>query len=255
MSIITPVKNGAETIERCMESVFRQGNRDIEYLIMDGASTDGTQGIVQKAMSKSPISMHIALYSEPDESAGEAWNKGLMKSSGQILGAINSDDWYEDRAIEKVVEFFEGNPQADFVFGACNLWKKGRLVGRIGEKDADLALIMRGKAEVATPSAFYRRKVLEAVGLFDTSYKIGSDWDWWLRVANQFRVYRLPDVLANHNPSSVWTDKEAARFMALVQLKHSGSLISVWTALWILRTLRLSWLIPILRWIYLRGGS
>lgn len=111
VSIITVVYNGAGTIEQTIKSVLGQTYKNIEYIIIDGASTDGTQQIVEKYVDK------IAYYvSEKDEGLYYAMNKGIGKATGEIIGIINSDDWYDINAVKNIVGLFS-KKDAEVVYG------------------------------------------------------------------------------------------------------------------------------------------
>ena len=111
VSIITVVYNGVRTIEKTIQSVIHQTYKDIANIVIDGASTDGTQQIVEKYMN------HISYYSsEKDEGLYHAMNNGNRKATGDIIGILNSDDWYERDVFEKVKKYFNGS-NADMISG------------------------------------------------------------------------------------------------------------------------------------------
>jgi glycosyltransferase involved in cell wall biosynthesis len=112
VSIITVVYNGAKTLEQTIKSVLNQTYRNIEYIIVDGGSTDGTIDIIKKYEDK------IAFWvSEKDKGLYDAMNKGIGYATGDIIGMINSDDWYEPNAVELIVEAYENNPQKKIFHG------------------------------------------------------------------------------------------------------------------------------------------
>ena len=112
ISIITVVYNGAKTLEQTIKSVLEQTYPNIEYIIMDGGSTDGTIEIIKKYENK------IALWvSEPDNGLYDAMNKGIHKATGKFIGMINSDDWYEPNAVALAVESYRNNPQKKIFHG------------------------------------------------------------------------------------------------------------------------------------------
>ena len=112
ISIITVVFNGAATIEQTIQSVLHQTYRNIEYIIIDGGSTDGTLKIIKKYEKK------IAFWkSEPDKGLYDAMNKGIAIASGELIGMINSDDWYEPNAVDLVVNAFISYPEKRIFHG------------------------------------------------------------------------------------------------------------------------------------------
>jgi len=112
ISIITVVFNGVKTLEQTMQSVFNQTYSNIEYIIIDGGSTDGTLDIIEKYKHK------IAYWvSEPDEGLYDAMNKGIKIATGELIGIVNSDDWYESNTVETVVENYHMFPHRKIFHG------------------------------------------------------------------------------------------------------------------------------------------
>jgi glycosyltransferase involved in cell wall biosynthesis len=112
ISIITVVYNGVKTIEQTFKSVFNQGYNNIEYIVIDGGSTDGTIEIIEKYADQ------LAVWiSEPDNGLYDAMNKGISLANGELIGMINSDDWYEAGSIEKVVTSFKLKPHKTIFHG------------------------------------------------------------------------------------------------------------------------------------------
>lgn len=112
ISIITVVYNGSKTIEQTINSVISQTYRNIEYIIIDGGSTDGTLDIIQKY--KEHINQFV---SEPDKGLYDAMNKGIAMAKGEIIGMINSDDWYEPNAVELIVQAYIKHPNKRIFHG------------------------------------------------------------------------------------------------------------------------------------------
>lgn len=113
-SIITVCFNSEETIERTIISVLSQSYQNFEYIIVDGASTDGTLGIVEKYVEKYPDK--IKLISEKDDGIYDAMNKGIRVASGDLIGIVNSDDYYETDALENISETYDGE-KYEIVYG------------------------------------------------------------------------------------------------------------------------------------------
>ena len=123
VSIITVVFNGIRTIEQTIKSVLNQSYKNIEYIIIDGGSTDGTLDIIRKYENYLSY-----IISEPDHGIYDAMNKGIQKSTGDIVGIINSDDWYEVNTVSQVVERFESFA-VDLVYGDINfIGKNGEII-------------------------------------------------------------------------------------------------------------------------------
>lgn len=188
VSIITVVYNGAKTIEKTIQSVLRQTYDNIEYIIIDGMSTDGTQKIVEKYEN------FIACFvSEKDEGLYHAMNKGICRATGDIIGIINSDDWYTDTAVEKVVNYFENN-DVDLLYG--KVW----LVDREGNLELSAAVPLESLwYQMAIPhqSAFVKKKIYDKFGGYNLDYAISADYDLMLRCySKKVKFGFLDDALA-----------------------------------------------------------
>ncbi len=169
-SIITVCYNSVKTVEQTIQSVLSQNYNDLEYIIVDGGSTDGTSDIIEKY--KKRISIYI---SEPDHGLYDAMNKGIHRASGDVVAFLNSDDWYEAGTLEKVRGYFEHN-KVDIVSGNMYMWTE-----RICNK---YAVDRKNKENVffdsiyPQPALFVKRKMYLQFGGFDTSYKVAADTKW-----------------------------------------------------------------------------
>ena len=188
ISIITVVYNGKKTIEQTINSVLGQTYDDIEYIIIDGDSTDGTQEIVRSFGNK------IACFiSEKDNGLYDAMNKGIRHSNGEIIGIINSDDWYVADAIDNIVKAFE-ETDADVVYGGMEIVHKGGYCSKL--KNGKLEDILF-RMTIPHPTAFVKRSVYERIGLFDLQYKIVADYDLFLRMyLSGIHLYQIPKTIA-----------------------------------------------------------
>ena len=186
VSIVTVVYNGEKYIENTIESILNQTYKNIEYIIIDGGSVDSTVSIIKKYQNR------LAYWvSERDNGISDAFNKGIMKASGEIIGIINSDDWYENNTIEEVVKNIN---DFDIVYGDLQLWKGN-------EKDflvkGDHHFLTR-EMTVNHPTVFVRKECYSKLGLFDTGYELAMDYDLLLRfLVNNSRFRCVPMVLAN----------------------------------------------------------
>lgn len=173
VSIITVVYNGASTIEKTINSVIRQDYDNIEYIIVDGASTDGTIEIINKYIE------HIDIFvSEPDCGIYDAMNKGIEAATGNIVGFINSDDWYINNVIRNIVECFE-RTDAEIVHGEVQIVERNGELGKITDWNHNYETIY--EAMLPHPAIFAKMSVFKKYGAFDIEYKIASDFDWLLR--------------------------------------------------------------------------
>lgn len=232
VSIVTAVLNGIKYVEACIQSVLNQSYPYIEHIFVDGGSTDGTLDMLISYQVKYPD--RIRFISEPDKNAEEAWNKGLRMAKGEILGVLGSDDMSEPDAIMTVVEFFRANPDAYFVFGDCNLInERGEVIAKSTAEDFDLDKAINNHSCIPGTSAFYKREVIEKIGLMDTSLH-ANDLDYWIRAGKVFQLYRIEKVLSNfrkHQDSFSGSDsieavKICTREHFIISRRYGGSLFS-----------------------------
>lgn len=172
VSIITVVYNGVKTIEQTIKSVLRQTYKNIEYIIIDGDSTDGTQQIIEKYVDD--ISYYI---SEKDDGLYYAMNKGIEKATGEIVGIINADDWYTADAVESMVNFFDQN-DVELVYGEIHMLQEND-----EEKTHENEPIENIWYEMplAHPSVFVKKDLYDKMGGFNVNYRLASDYELMLR--------------------------------------------------------------------------
>ena len=196
VSIITVVYNGASTIEQTIQSVINQTYKNIEYIIIDGASNDGTQDIISK------YNDNIALFvSEKDNGIYDAMNKGIGLANGEIIGIINSDDWYETDAVENTVKAFSKSTSISVVYGDINLVESN---GEIRKHNQVPFAHLSYEMSVSHPATFVKRSVYEKYGHFDISYKIASDFDLMNRFYNnRLQFAHVRRIISNFRLSGI----------------------------------------------------
>ena len=177
VSIITPVYNGEKYISRTLESIKNQGYKNIEYIVIDGGSTDDTLNIINSYKESVDI-----LITEPDDGMYDAINKGIKISKGDIIAYINSDDYYFDCAIQNVVDIYN-RVEFDFLYSNCTFVnEKNSENYRYSSINYSYSNIKKiGRLPFSQQSTFWSRKLFNKVGLFNTSYKYCSDTDYFLR--------------------------------------------------------------------------
>jgi glycosyltransferase involved in cell wall biosynthesis len=180
VSIVTPSYNQAEFLEETIRSVLEQGYPDLEYIIVDGGSKDGSVDIIRKYED------HLAWWvSERDGGQGEAINKGFARVTGDIIGWINSDDYYLPGAIQAAVKVFEENPDLGLIFGdVLAINGEGEPINVMTYGDWGLDELLQFNI-IGQPSVFFRRSVLEKAGALDLTYHYLLDHELWLRFAQQ----------------------------------------------------------------------
>ena len=180
-SIITVCLNSVRTIEQSILSVLEQTYKNIEYIIVDGQSVDGTLDIIKKY--KEQIAVCV---SEPDGGLYDAMNKGIRMATGDIVGILNSDDRYDIRTVEKVAQLFQ-EEHVDVVYGdEMLIYENGYTQRRVTGALEEITYRMN----ISHPTVFVKRSIYEKYGSFDTRYKIAADYDFLLRIYNQGVVMR-----------------------------------------------------------------
>lgn len=182
VSIVTVVYNRVFCIENAIKSVQQQSYKDIEHVIIDGASTDGTIARVSKFINDRSI-----LISEPDLGIYDALNKGFARASGDIIGILHSDDiFFDDQVVENVVLAFE-NECPDFVYGDIVMINDGDKIKRHW-RSGELKCGFITAEQIPHPALFISRGLLSKLGQpFDPSFKIAADLKQQLIIANKLR--------------------------------------------------------------------
>ncbi|MFA4828040.1 MAG: glycosyltransferase family 2 protein [Thermodesulfovibrionales bacterium] len=197
VSIITICKNSAKTITKTIESVLSQRCEGLEYIIVDGNSNDGTQAII-KSFGKD-IDIFI---SEPDEGIADAFNKGIALSSGEIIGIINSDDVLLQGVINRILTYFTTHPDTEVIHGDVLLYNDANFIKRI--KPPKFWWLPWRLILFNHPATFVRKHVYQQHGVFSKDYKLGMDYDLFLRWQRAgVRISYLSEPLAKMQTGGV----------------------------------------------------
>lgn len=189
ITVVTVSYNSAGTIRRTIESVLQQNHKELEYIVIDGGSTDGTVDILREYADK------ITYWcSEPDRGIYDAMNKGIIKSTGKVIAFLNSDDWYEDNVLGAVEECFLST-NADIVYG--NFAREGKSEER---KIIDLSHIDFEELHYEWPfchqAMFFAKAWFDKIGLYNENYKISADYEWVLKAyVNKAKFVHLPKII------------------------------------------------------------
>ncbi len=175
VSIITPSYNQGQYIEETIRSVMRQGPIDVEHIVIDGGSSDGTLEILQKYP-------HLKWISEKDGGQSDALNKGLALASGDIVGWLNSDDLYTEDILEDVVAEFH-NPATQWVIGnLTTLYESTETAVAERSPKIVLASLFHDPDILRQQPTFFRRAVLHRAGAWDARFHMAMDYDLWVRL-------------------------------------------------------------------------
>ena len=193
ISIITPSFNQGQYIRDTIESVLHQNYPNLEYIIIDGGSTDNTLSVLKE------YEEHLTWISEPDNGQTDAINKGIRMAHGDIIAYLNSDDTYEPDALSKVVQLFSQNDDISIIYGDFNYVNtKGNLVSHRYAIDFDSGIFRYDHCFICQPSSFWRRSVVDKVGLFQEDLHYYMDYDFYLRSENAgFQFHHIHQTLAN----------------------------------------------------------
>lgn len=191
VSIVTPSFNQARYLEAAIRSVLAQEYPRVEYLVVDGGSTDGSVEVIREYQDQ------LAYWvSEKDSGQADAINKGLRRATGEIVAWLNSDDLYLPGAIQTAVEVFERNPEAGIVFGnVASIDEKGQTFNLQTFKPVTLPDLMAFSI-ISQPAVFMRRSVLEKAGYLDPAYHLLLDHHLWIRMARLAPLVYIPRTLA-----------------------------------------------------------
>lgn len=199
ISIITPSYNHAKFIGQTIESVLSQEYPDLEYLIIDGGSVDGTKEVLER------YSGRLKWISEKDRGQSDAINKGIGMATGEIIGMINSDDLLTPGALKKVGAFFLNHPHTEWLTGKCRIINmEGKETRRAITYYKNCWLHLNSLPAllitnyISHPATFIRRGIISRVGSFSLDYSYAMDYDYWLRLFNVSKPAVVYDYLVEY---------------------------------------------------------
>lgn len=223
VSIITPSFNQAAFLEETMLSVLSQDYPNLEYLVVDGGSQDGSLEIIQKHAHR------LAWWvSEKDQGQTDAINKGFAHAKGEILAWLNSDDTYLPGAISQAVAFLQKYPKVGLVYGDANLIdQQSRIIGKFPARQTDYQRLRQGYVHIPQQAAFFRADLWRKVGPLDPSFYFAMDYDLWVRIARLAPILYTPQLWANFrlhdSGKSVVSDDRCWPEMLRVHYRDGGS--------------------------------
>ena len=194
ISVVTAAFNRACTIDCTLSSVQKQTYRDVEHIIQDGGSTDGTLDVVRTQATGQTV-----IHSEPDNGIYDALNKGIANASGDVIGFMHSDDFYASPDVLKAVAGALQDPQVDGVYGDLDYVAKDdtdRVVRHWVSGECSARSLHQGWMP-PHPTLYLRREVYEKYGVYDTSYQIAADYEAMLRYLKKgkVRLAYIPEVM------------------------------------------------------------
>ncbi len=197
ISVITPSLNQAGYIERTIQSVLEQNYPNLDYIVVDGGSTDGTIEILKRYGSR------LTWISEKDSGQSDAINKGMSMATGDILAYLNSDDIFEPGALTTVAARFMADPSIMWLTGRCRIIDEDdREVRSIITAYKDLLLdhyryaLLLIANPICQPATFWKKEVTDEIGLFDPDESLVMDYDYWLRIGKRYQPAIMDENLA-----------------------------------------------------------
>lgn len=201
VSVITIVKNRKQSLPQTINSVLSQTYQNIEYIIVDGASTDGTLEVIKQFDDR------IAFWvSEPDDCGGDAANKGINLAKGDFIFLLASDDWIDPGFIETAIKSIL-NSGADFVFGNMAMYRRGDLVSWVYAKKDYVKSLVSGDPRFNSACMLIRKECFKKFGLFDLFYKHTSDYEWILRCCRGGKRGHYDNSLTVHRRTGGFGEK------------------------------------------------
>lgn len=226
VTIVTPSYNQGRFIRETIDSVLAQGYPRIEYLVMDGGSTDETVSVLRSYGDR------LTWFSERDGGQADAINKGWRRGRGEIVAYLNSDDTYLPGAVENAVAALRSDPDAGAVYGeGYHVDEGGRVIERYPTEPFDMARLAE-TCFICQPTVFLRRAVIERLGYLDASRRYCMDYDLWIRLAQVSRFVHLDQYLATtrlHAETKTLDQRVPVHAEILETVhRHYGRLTSQW---------------------------
>lgn len=196
ISIITATFNCAKTLKDTIQSVLRQTNKDFEYLIIDGGSTDETIDIVKSYESE--FSGRLKWVSEKDQGIYDAMNKGIKMASGDVVGILNSDDYFTSDDILQTVDNAFKSHEIDAIYGDIRFIRDGNPQKCVRYYSSRMfrPFWLRFGFMPAHPSFYCKREIFDKAGLYSLDYKIGADYEMMVRL---FKRHKIKSLYVNKN--------------------------------------------------------
>lgn len=243
VTIVTPSFNQDPFLEATIRSVLEQDYPNIEYMIIDGGSTDGSVAIIERYASR------LAYWqSRKDKGQTDALNQGFSRSTGDVLAWLNSDDLLLPGAVSAAVKQLIAHPEAGMVYGNCLLINaEGCKIGDFPAAQTDLKRLRRGYVHIPQQAAFFRAELWRDVGPLDDSFFFAMDYDLWVRLAQKAPLSYTPEAWAafrlHDDAKSISADDRCWPEMLKVHYRDGGSRFAPIVAkYWVRKLVQPAWI-------------
>ena len=197
-ALVTPSFQQASYIRQTIDSVLEQDYPNVDYRVIDGHSTDGTVAILRSYGDR------LQWVSEPDRGQADAVNKGFRRATGDIMGWLNSDDYYAPGMLRKVAEVFTNHPEIHLIYGdAMGISESGHVIGlrthirdRMTLPQSDRDILINQYCFVVQPATFWRRSLWQDIGELNPDLEYSMDYEYWMRASQRYVFHYIPEVLA-----------------------------------------------------------
>ncbi len=223
---MTPSYNQGEFIKQTIDSILNQGYPDLEYIVIDGGSTDNTLSVLKDYGDR------VSWVSEQDRGQSHAINKGMERATGEVVGFLNSDDVLAPGSLMRVGRYFSKHPNSKWVTGKCRtIDTQGKEIRKWITLYKILWLFFKSKYAllvvnyISQPATFWRREAIDTIGYFNEQWKYAMDYDYWLRMMKIYDLKFINDYLASfriHSESKAGASANAQFDGALMILKSHG---------------------------------
>ena len=226
VSIVTPSFNQASFLEQTLRSVLEQDYPNLEYIVIDGGSSDGSLEIIHKYADR------LAYWqSQPDQGQTDAINQGFTRASGEILAWLNSDDLLLPGAVNAAARALQAHPEAAMVYGdALLINAEGKTIGKFPAAQTDYRKLRRGYVHIPQQASFFRADLWQQVAPLDVSFYFAMDYDLWVRLAALAPLVYVPELWAAFRlhgaGKSIAADDRCWPEMLRVHYRDGGKVLS-----------------------------
>lgn len=242
VSIVTPSYNQGLFLPDTIQSVLSQDYPNLEYIIVDGGSSDNSGDVIRQYAEK--LAWWVC---ERDDGHADALNKGFSHASGEVLAWLNSDDTYQPGAIRQAVGYLLAHPQLSMVYGDANLIdEQGQYLGRFPARQTNYERMLDGYVHIPQAATFFRASLWKQAGPLDLTLKYAFDYDLWVRLAKLAPIAYISQVWADFRlheaGKTVYLDDRCYPDMIRVSRRERGNRFPWLVVRWYLRRLFFAWL-------------